>query len=277
MTDTTLAGRVALVTGGASGIGRAAAHLLARRGAKIAVLDLNEPDGRATASHIVAAGGDALALVADLREADSVSDAVATAMGRYGRLDILVTSAGIQRYGSVADTSPELWDEVLAVNVRSVFLATRAAMPHLRRSGHAAIVVVSSVQARSSQTGVVAYAASKGAINAFVRAVAVDEARHGVRVNTVSPGSVDTPMLRHSAMLAANGDPSAADQKVREWGRSHPIGRVAEAGEVAEVIAFLASDRASFVTGEDICVDGGLSAQLSVAMPEADQSYVPQA
>jgi NAD(P)-dependent dehydrogenase (short-subunit alcohol dehydrogenase family) len=272
MPDTTLAGRVAVVTGGASGIGRATAQLLASRGVKVSILDLNESAAAEAAGQIVSAGGDAVAVVTDLRDPASVSNAVATTVDRHGHLDILVTCAGIQRYGTVTDTSPELWDEVLTVNLRGVFLASRAAMPHLRRSGRGAVVVVSSVQAQASQTGVVAYAASKGAINSFVRALAVDEAGHGVRVNTVSPGSVDTPMLRHSAMLAANGVPADADRKLSDWGRSHPIGRVAAASEIAEVIAFLASDRASFVTGEDVRVDGGLSAQLGVVMPAVELS-----
>jgi NAD(P)-dependent dehydrogenase (short-subunit alcohol dehydrogenase family) len=166
------------------------------------------------------------------------------------------------------DTDVATWDEVFAVNVRGAFLAARAALPHLRQSGHGSIVVISSVQAHGTQTEVPAYAASKGALDALVRAMALDEARRGVRVNAVCPGSVDTPMLRASARRFSDGSPEAEDEVIAGWGRMHPMGRVAAPREVAEVVLFLASDRASFITGEDIRVDGGLLAGLPVTLPE---------
>ena len=130
-------------------------------------------------------------------------------------------------------------------------------------------MIVSSVQALATQTDVAAYTATKGALNALARSMAIDEAAHGVRVNAVCPGSVDTPMLRHSAGLFSDGTPDGIELTVAGWGRSHPLGRVAQPSEVAEVICFLASPRASFVTGEDIRVDGGLLAGLAVALPAA--------
>lgn len=261
-----LQGRVAVVTGGASGIGRSAAVALASQGANVAVLDLDSRSATETAAEIVDFGGCCIALDVDVRDEASVDDAMTTVADRLGRIDALVTSAGVQRYGTVTETPTDLWDEVFAVNVRGVFFAARAAMPHLRSSNCGAIVIVSSVQARATQSGVVAYTASKGALNALARALAVDEARFGVRVNTVSPGSVDTPMLRHSARMFGGGTDTGTQQNLHTWGGSHPLGRIADATEVADAIAFLLGDRASFVTGVDLGVDGGLSAQLGVVL-----------
>jgi NAD(P)-dependent dehydrogenase (short-subunit alcohol dehydrogenase family) len=261
-------GKVALVTGGSQGIGRAVAELLAAGGASVGVLGLESDQVDDTVRGIRERGGEALGLTADVTDRRAVAQAVATTVEAYGRLDALVTSAGIQRYGTVADTDEAVWDEVFAVNVKGVFLVAQAALPHLRRSGQGSIVVISSVQAHGAQTDVAAYSASKGALDALVRAMAVDEARTGVRVNAVCPASVDTPMLRASARRFGDGSAAGTEQLIGAWGRSHPMGRVAEPREVAEVVAFLASSRASFITGEDVRVDGGLLASLGVALPE---------
>jgi NAD(P)-dependent dehydrogenase (short-subunit alcohol dehydrogenase family) len=261
------AGRVALVTGGSSGIGRAVSELLAARGASVAVCSVDAIEAAAVAGSIAGRGGRAAAVPADVSDPRSVAAAVQSTVDTFGSLDILVTCAGIQAYGTVADTDVRTWDEVFAVNVKGVFLAARAALPHLRRSDEGAIVIVSSVQALATQTGVAAYAASKGALNALTRSMAIDEAGHGVRVNAVCPGSVDTPMLRRSARQFSDGSPEGADRTVADWGRSHPLGRVAQPREVAEVVSFLAGPRASFMTGEEVRVDGGLLAGLPVSLP----------
>jgi NAD(P)-dependent dehydrogenase (short-subunit alcohol dehydrogenase family) len=261
------AGSVALVTGASSGIGRAVAELLAARGGQVVVCSVDSGEARSVASAITARGLAAVPAAADVRDQDSVTAAVRTAVDAFGCLDTLVTCAGIQAYGTVADTDVETWDNVFAVNVKGVFLAARAALPQLRRSSRGAIVIVSSVQAFATQAGVAAYAASKGALNALTRSMAVDEAARGVRVNAVCPGSVDTPMLRRSAALFSDGSQESVQQTIDEWGRAHPLGRVAQPAEVAEVVSFLASPRASFVTGEDVRVDGGLLAAVAVRLP----------
>ncbi|HEY7015314.1 MAG TPA: SDR family NAD(P)-dependent oxidoreductase [Streptosporangiaceae bacterium] len=261
------AGTAALVTGASSGIGRAVAELLAAAGASVGVCSVDAAGAEAVAGSITDQGGAALPVPADVRDPGSVEAAVQAMVAAYGGLDTLVTCAGIQTYGTAAGTGTDTWDETFAVNVKGVFLAARAALPHLRRSARGSVVIVSSVQALATQTDVAAYTASKGALNALGRSMAIDEAAHGVRVNTVCPGSVDTPMLRHSAGLFSDGTPEGTERAVAEWGRSHPLGRVARPSEIAEVISFLASPRASFVTGEEIRVDGGLLAGLAVALP----------
>jgi NAD(P)-dependent dehydrogenase (short-subunit alcohol dehydrogenase family) len=265
------AGRVALVLGGGSGIGRAAAEVLARDGAAIGVVDRDIDAAAETIAGLAPPRGsgiaDPAAFEADALDEASLVRAVDDVVARFGRLDTLVVSAGIQRYGTAETTTAELWDEALNVNLRGAFLGVRSALAPLRSSGSGAIVIVSSVQARVTQANVVAYSTSKGGLTAMVRALAVDEAAFGVRVNSVSPGSIDTPMLRRSAELFAAG--GRVEDTLADWGAAHPLGRIGTAAEVAEVIGFVASPRASFVTGADIVVDGGLIARLGAALPEA--------
>lgn len=246
-------GKNALVFGGASGIGWATAQLLLERGAQVTVADVQEP--------LEALPAGAQWVACNVREERDVNGAVRAANER-GPLDWLVYSAGIQRYGSVVTTSVEEYDCVQQINARGAFLACRAGIPAMTNGG--AIVLVSSVQALACQGGVAAYAASKGTLEALTRAMAIDHAPDNIRVNAVLPGTVDTPMVRSSAVRFGGSD--ALEETVKQWGGNHPLGRVAKAEEIASVIAFLLSDEASFMTGSSYRVDGGLLSQLAVKL-----------
>lgn len=261
-------GRVALVTGGSQGIGRGVALVLARQGSTVVVHGQTQDLAEETAAEIIAAGGQASAVSGPIDDPETSRSAVKHTVARHGRLDTLVTSAGIQRYGDAVSTSEESWDEVFDVNVKGVYLTAHVALPHLRQSPAGSVVIISSAQATASQNQVVAYTASKGALVAMTRAMSLDEAEYGVRVNAVSPGSVDTPMLRKSAAMFSDGTEHGVEAVLANWGTAHALGRVATAAEVGEVVSFLTSPRASFVTGTEVRVDGGLLARIAAPLPE---------
>jgi NAD(P)-dependent dehydrogenase (short-subunit alcohol dehydrogenase family) len=252
-------GKVALVTGAAMGIGAAVAELFAERGAKLALLDRDRASLEALATRLRAFGSEVESIVGDLRELLVLEAAVKRAVDRFGQLDVLSNNAGVQRYGTLESTTDETWDEVYDINLKSVFRLSRLAVPHLRKT-RGAIVNMASVQGLASQANVVAYTSAKHALIGLTRAAAVDHAAEGIRVNAVAPGSVDTPMMSYALSLA--DDPVALRAEVENM---HPLRRMAKPREIAEVVAFLASDRASFVTGAVYVVDGGLTIPLGGA------------
>jgi len=260
-----MAGAVSVVMGGSTGIGLAAARCLARHGSAVELAAVDQPSVARAVELIKADGFQARGTVVDISQPEQIQAFMAAVQSRHGRLSVLVNSAGIQRYGTVETTAVATWDEVLNVNARGMFLAAKYAVPLMRQAGGGSIVNVASVQAAASQQNVVAYTASKGAVVAMTRAMAVDHAPHGIRVNSVSPGSVDTPMLRQSARDVSAEDPDAV---IAQWGASHPIGRVAQPSEIADAILYLASPLSSFVTGTDLRVDGGVLASVPVVLPD---------
>ncbi len=189
------------------------------------------------------------------------------AVDAFDGIDILVNSQGIQRYGTVEETDEALWDEVMNVNVKSMYLTARFAIPEMRKRGGGSIVNIGSVQGLATQTRVAAYSTSKAANIGLTRTIAVDYAHEGIRANIVLPASIDTPLLRYAADLF-RGDKSE-DALIADWGGMHPLGRVGTAAEVAELVAFLAGPRSSFITGAEVKVDGGMMAALGVVLPDA--------
>jgi NAD(P)-dependent dehydrogenase (short-subunit alcohol dehydrogenase family) len=260
-------GSVVIVTGGSAGIGRGAAEVFAAEGARVVVQGLIESGVTEAVEAITAAGGTAIGTFGDVAEESTHDRAVEIALREFGRVDHLVTSAGIQTYGDAATTTAEALDRVYAVNVRGVFLAVHAAIAHIRES-RGTITLISSVQGIATQRNVVGYTMTKGALNAMSRALAVDEAECGVRVNAILPGSVDTPMLRASAAEWSDGTPEGIENTIATWGTAHALGRVARPDELGAVCSFLASSEASFITGAEIRVDGGMLARIAAALPE---------
>lgn len=252
-------GKVALVTGAATGIGAATAVAFGAEGASVVLSDVNQLALNERTREIQSAGGQALAVLADASKADDAQRTVEEAVAAFGGVDCLVASAGIQTYGTAVDTDEDTWDRTLAVNAKGVYLAAKYCIPEMVKRGGGAIVNVASVQGLFSQPNVAAYSASKGAVIAMTRTMAIDHAGDNIRANSLCPGSVDTPMLRASAELFSPGDPNSA---LQEWGGLHTLGRIAQPEEMAQVALFLCSDAASFITGAAIVADGGLTIRL---------------
>lgn len=260
-----LTGKVALVTGGSKGMGLGIVQRFVELGADV-IACANDASSLAKVSDRVSGKGRVIACEGDVSKADDMRSCVSQAISHFGRLDILVNSAGIQRYGTVVDTDEDTWCDVFDINVKGVFLASKHAVPAMLESGGGSIINIASVQAYASQTNVAAYTASKGAIVALTRAMALDHAEQNIRVNAICPASVDTPMLRDAAELWKGN--STAEQTMENWGRCHPVGRVGTVEEIAAVAALMAGDECPFMTGSDIKVDGGVMSKIAVILPE---------
>jgi len=253
--------KVALVTGSGMGMGAAIAQALAAEGASVGVFDFNQNAAHETTQAITKAGGTALAINGDVRQATDAAKAVKSLVDAFGGLDILVNNAGVVRYGETPDFGEEEWDLVVDTNLKGTFLMSKYAIPAMRIRGGGAIVNTASVQAFASQQLVAAYSASKGGVVSMTKTMALDHAKDNIRVNCVCPGSVQTPMLRYGADQFAPDNP---EQAMETWGRNHPIGRLIQPHEVAKIVLFLVSDDASAITGAPYMVDGGLLARLGV-------------
>jgi len=247
-----LADRIALITGGASGIGRATALHFAREGAAVAVVDLDEDGGERAVSAIIDEGGRALFLRCDVSQAADCRRAVEQTVDRLGGLDILFNNAGIIRRATVTDTSEEAWDRVMAVNVKSVFLLSKYAVPVMARSGGGVIINTGSGWGLTGGRRAVSYCASKAAVVNMTRAMALDHGEQNIRVNCICPGDTDTAMLRDEARQLG-----ARDEDFLAEAADRPLRRVGRPEDIAEAALYLASDASSFVTGTALVVDGG--------------------
>lgn len=251
-------GRAVLVTGGALGIGKGIATSFAQAGAMVAVADTNESAARLLVDDLRQRGAHALATIGDVSSDADAERMVAETADAFGRLDVLVNNAGIHpmnSFHSVDELPADVWNRILSVNLGGAFLMAKNAIPIIRRSGRGCIVNMASVQGLQSMPRVAAYAASKGGLLSLTRSMAIDYAPEGIRVVSISPGTIDSVMVRGFAR--SEGDEEGSLQR---FGRFHPLGRLGEPRDIAEAVLFLASDRASFITGENICVDGGLMA-----------------
>ena len=248
-----LKNKVAIITGGGSGIGRATAERFAREGAKVVVADYHADAGREAVDAIRKAGGEAIFVNVDVADSAQVERLVQAALDAFGGVDVLVNAAAILAFGTALETDEKTWNRVIAINTNGTFLCSKAVLPHMIKRGGGSIVnISSSTGAHDAKGNTVAYVTSKGAVTLMTKALAIDHAKANVRVNGIAPGPTDTPMLR--SVLSP--------EQIAEFAATFPMGRLGRPEELANAALFLASDEASFVTGAILAVDGGQTADV---------------
>lgn len=249
-------GKVAIITGGTSGIGLATAELLSREGARVVLMARNSTRGQAAVERIITAGRQGIFVQGDVGVAADCQRCVAAAVVSYGRLDILFNNAGVIYVNrNLVDTSEEEWDATLDSNLKSIFLMSKYAILHIAKNGGGSIVNNASIFGLVGGSGVAAYCAAKGGVINLTKAMAIDHAAQNIRVNCICPGSVDTPLLENEM-----NDLGGVEVQLPKFASRHPMNRIATPEEIAHAVAYLASDEASFVTGIALPVDGGRSA-----------------
>lgn len=246
-----LDGKVAIISGGARGQGEVEAKLFVQEGAKVVFGDILDEEGKQVEAAIRQAGGEATYVHLDVTQEADWQQAVAAAVSTYGKLDILVNNAGILRRDGIEETTKELWDTVLAVNATGVFLGTKYAIPEMRKAGGGSIVNISSISGMVALGGP-AYNASKGAVRVFTKVTAVHHADDNIRCNSIHPGPVRTPMTE-----STYSDPEMLERRLRDM----PLGRLGTSEDIAYGVLYLASDEAAYVTGAELVIDGGYTAQ----------------
>ena len=245
--------KVAVISGGARGMGASEARIFAREGAKVVIGDVLDAEGRQLEAEINETGGECVFVHLDVTQESEWQRAIETAVARYGKLDILVNNAGIVLRGILEDTSGDDWDRVMSVNAKGVFFGTKAAIPEMRKAGGGSIINISSISGMVGQDAIQpVYNASKGAVRIFTKSAAIQYAKEGIRVNSVHPGAIDTTMAEERL-----ADPELQLETVARI----PMGRTAHPDEVAYGVLFLASDESSFMTGSELVIDGGYTAQ----------------
>lgn len=247
-----LAGKVAIISGGAKGQGATEARMFAKEGAKIVIGDLLDAEGQAVAAEIAEEGGDCTYVHLDVTSEDDWRAAVETAVAQYGKVDVLVNNAGILLNGTLEDTTPEAWDAVLDVNAKGVFLGSRAVIAEMRKAGGGSIINISSISGIIGSPNTTAYNASKGAVRLLTKSTAIQYGREGIRANSIHPGPIDTDMIQ-----VVWQDPKRSRE---ETIARTPLGRIGTVDDVAWGALFLASDESSFMTGSELVMDGGVTA-----------------
>ena len=248
----TLKNKVALITGGASGIGRATAILFAQEGAAVAIVDINVEQGQSAVAEIESAGGKAIFIPCDVTHASDCRAAVEKTVATFGGLHILFNNAGIIRRADVINTTEDEWDKVMAVNVKSIFLMSKYTIPYMEKAGGGSIINTGSGWGLRGGANAVSYCASKGAVTNMTRAMAIDHGKDDIRVNAICPGDTDTPMLRNEAQQLGQSEEDFMAEAAKR-----PLRRYAQPIEIAQAVLYLASDAACYITGTALVIDGG--------------------